>query len=77
MSQHHRQKTSHETPSFTSAVPSGEGTAKDIGGGQSAVEGIRLRAYELSQARNGEPGDELSDWIQAEQEAMTGRNPKR
>ena len=29
---------------------------------------IRRRAYEISIARNGGPGDEASDWTQAEQE---------
>ncbi|MFG0285907.1 MAG: DUF2934 domain-containing protein [Phycisphaerales bacterium JB039] len=29
---------------------------------------IRLRAYEIYQARNGAPGDEVSDWLQAEAE---------
>lgn len=38
-------------------------------------ENIRLRAYELSQARNGGPGDALADWIQAEREAGAERLP--
>ena len=29
---------------------------------------IRQRAYELAQARHFEPGNELADWFQAEQE---------
>ncbi len=29
---------------------------------------IRIRAYEIYQARNGGPGDESSDWCQAERE---------
>ena len=29
---------------------------------------IRIRAYEIYIARNGQPGDELSDWLQAERE---------
>ena len=29
---------------------------------------IRRRAYEIFQARNGGPGSQLSDWLQAEQE---------
>jgi len=37
-------------------------------GGQPAVERIRLRAHEISITRNGGPGDELSDWVQAELE---------
>ncbi len=34
-------------------------------------ERIRARAYEIYQSRNGGPGDEASDWIQAERE-LTG-----
>jgi hypothetical protein len=33
---------------------------------------IRLRAYEIYQARNGAPGDAESDWAQAERE-LNGR----
>lgn len=29
---------------------------------------IRRRAYEIFQARNGGPGDQMSDWAQAERE---------
>lgn len=31
-------------------------------------EEIRIRAYEIYIARDGQPGDELSDWLQAERE---------
>ncbi len=31
-------------------------------------EQIRARAYEIYLAREGEPGDELSDWLKAEAE---------
>lgn len=34
---------------------------------------IRLRAYEIYQARNGAPGDAESDWAQAERE-LNGRS---
>lgn len=33
---------------------------------------IRLRAYELYQARGGAPGYELEDWLLAESELKTG-----
>ena len=29
---------------------------------------IRIRAYEIYVERNGQPGDDLSDWLQAERE---------
>lgn len=33
---------------------------------------IRVRAYEIYQARNGAPGDAVSDWAQAERELNGG-----
>jgi Protein of unknown function (DUF2934) len=32
------------------------------------LEEIRIRAYEIYIERDGQPGDELSDWLQAERE---------
>jgi Protein of unknown function (DUF2934) len=32
------------------------------------LEEIRIRAYEIYVERDGQPGDELSDWLQAERE---------
>jgi len=39
-------------------------------------EEIRIRAYEIYTERDGQPGDELSDWLQAEREieSMAGSN---
>ncbi len=37
-------------------------------------EAIRRRAYELFQARGGVPGQELGDWLQAQQELMVQKN---
>jgi hypothetical protein len=39
---------------------------------------VRARAYELyvERSRNGESGDELSDWVRAERE-LNGANPER
>ena len=36
--------------------------------GRDLAERIRDRAYECFKRRNGAPGDELSDWFQAERE---------
>ena len=33
---------------------------------------IAARAYEIFKARNGDPGDPVSDWLQAERELRTG-----
>jgi len=71
MSHHnHQKKTTHETPTSTADANPGTNVARD-NRSQPAADHIRLRAYEISQARNGGPGDELADWIQAEQEATT------
>lgn len=35
-------------------------------------EQIRARAYEIYQAREGGPGNELSDWLKAEAELKKG-----
>ena len=45
-------------------------------GSQSQADHIRLRAYEISQSRNGGPGDELTDWIQAEHEFVDAGDTK-
>jgi hypothetical protein len=34
---------------------------------------IRQRAYEIYRQRNGEPGSELGDWLQAESEILRAR----
>lgn len=34
-------------------------------------EEIRIRAYEIYIERDGRPGDELSDWLQAEREVQS------
>lgn len=36
---------------------------------------IRVRAYEIYQARSGAPGDDKSDWCQAEAELSGRANP--
>lgn len=57
-----------ETPSPTGAGSKlGEETCIEV-----TPDRIRLRAYEIYQARNGAPGDAESDWAQAERE-LSGR----
>jgi Protein of unknown function (DUF2934) len=48
----------------------------DAGCCQPAADRIRVRAYEISKARNGGPGDALADWTQAEREVAAGRDAK-
>ena len=60
-------KTSSAPATETVVTPpaaDGNGTAVP------SAEMIRLRAYEVFLARNGTPGDELSDWLTAEREIM-------
>jgi hypothetical protein len=40
------------------------------GDNPSITEVIRLRAYELFLSRNGGPGDEISDWLAAQEEVL-------
>jgi len=59
-----RHKHPHHQPNTPNATtPDATTGQSDI---QPVVDRIRLRAYEISIARNGGPGDELSDWVQAE-----------
>ena len=46
----------------------GEERAAGAGGNSALDEEIRHRAYEIYLARDGQPGDELDDWLQAERE---------
>jgi hypothetical protein len=40
------------------------------------VDAISLRAYEIFKARDGQAGDPLADWLQAEAELRTGSTAK-
>ncbi len=40
---------------------------------QPMPEQIRHRAYEIYSSRNGAPGDEVQDWLQAERELRSGQ----
>jgi hypothetical protein len=42
----------------------------------STVEQIQLRAYEIFLERNGAPGNEIEDWLQAERELARASKPK-
>jgi hypothetical protein len=53
----------------TQATSSGQGEALKTSADDSRrLEAIRIRAYEIYIERDGQPGDELSDWLQAERE---------
>jgi hypothetical protein len=41
------------------------------------TEEIQLRAYEIYLERRGAPGNELDDWVQAEQQLLQKRGPKK
>lgn len=76
MSHHHNRNKSQESQPFSAeSRPSVvEADARDR---QATIDRIRLRAYEISQARKGGPGDALTDWTQAEQELRAGRDATR
>ena len=60
-------------PEVRSPMPSGTDRAGGDGSGVVVTpERIRLRAFEIYQARNGGLGDAESDWTQAERE-LSGR----
>lgn len=68
---------SHHKPQSTNIESKpASGLANDQGR-QEPADRVRLRAYEISQGRNGGPGDAMTDWIQAEQEAAAQPKPKR
>jgi hypothetical protein len=48
-------------------------TANSLNGNISVREKIEARAHEIYRARGSQPGRELDDWLQAEQEIMIGR----
>jgi hypothetical protein len=45
-------------------------TEKKIPEKESTIDDIRVRAYEIFVAREGAPGDEVQDWLQAERELL-------
>jgi hypothetical protein len=73
MSQHTRRRESHEAPHSTRAATPDTHVVKG-NGGEPSSDHIRIRAYEIFQARNGGPGNALADWIRAEKEAATRRD---
>jgi hypothetical protein len=80
MSHHSRHNKTHDThtPTPTTSAPMANDKScaaeSAAGRSQAATDRIRVRAYELSKARNGGPGDALADWTQAEREVAAGRN---
>jgi len=59
------------TQANASAAPISQTVQADSRDSGSIVDRIRIRAFEISKARNGGPGDERSDWLQAERELRT------
>jgi Protein of unknown function (DUF2934) len=41
-----------------------------------SFEQIQLRAYEIFVARGGAPGNEVSDWLEAEKQLLQGSGPR-
>ncbi|MCC6228473.1 MAG: DUF2934 domain-containing protein [Phycisphaerales bacterium] len=67
MSRHGRHNNAHTVQPSTNE-PKPRAGELGVNGDKPTPDCIRLRAYEISQARNGGPGNAASDWIQAEQE---------
>ena len=67
----------HHKPHSASIEPKRTSGGIDDRNGRSVEDRIRLRAYEISQARNGGPEDALADWVQAERELTTAHDAKR
>ena len=67
MSRHSRHNNTN-APQLSTHEPKPRAGELGVNGGKPTPDCIRLRAYEISQARNGGPGNAASDWIQAEQE---------
>ncbi len=77
MSHHSRHNKTHEAHAATSGPMAKETSCaaeSAAGCSQPAADRIRVRAYEISMARNGGPGDAVADWTQAEREVAAGRN---
>jgi len=65
-----------------SQVRNGKGTAvmeppRETSVRQPTPEEIRQRAYEIHLSRNGAPGGEIEDWLQAERELSTAAAEKQ
>lgn len=71
MSHHNHRTKAHEShPATADARPCASAPA--VPDCQPTPERIRRRAYEISQARNGGPGNPQADWNQAERELVSG-----
>jgi len=68
---HHHKPQVPNTQAIVSSEPTPQTAQADLGDGRSIIDRIRIRAFEISKARNGGPGDERADWLQAERELRT------
>jgi hypothetical protein len=59
----------HQNPS--NSTHSSEHTTKPAAKREIAKDAVRFRAYQIYLARNGQPGHELDDWLQAEREILS------
>jgi ribose 5-phosphate isomerase len=62
---HRRKKVSQATGVKTATIVE---SSKQTVQTQPTPEQVRQRAYEIYASRNGGPGDEIQDWLQAERE---------
>jgi hypothetical protein len=74
-----RTKTESKQITATSQEPNGRlvhtgGTDEAAPNAEMKIEAVRMRAYELFQARGASDGDDLADWFNAEREILRERN---
>jgi hypothetical protein len=60
-----KKQSGKKTTSIKKAVPTNKPASVDL---QHYIEEIRIRANEIYLQRGNMPGDDLSDWLQAERE---------
>lgn len=69
-----QQRDTEPDPTSAKRVESAQTSVSD----SARHEEVRIRAYEIYIERHGQPGDDLSDWLQAEREVESkGRHEER
>ncbi len=66
-------KTTTEGTATATATVKAPTKSRSVSAAGPTEEQIRVRAYEIYQARKGAPGDPAADWAQAERELRNGR----
>lgn len=67
----HRKSTKPRSQFSTAPEQAADNVEADSRDDKCTVDRIRIRAFQISQDRRGGPGDERSDWLQAERELQS------